>query len=174
MQAGFMRSTFSVEKQRLEHLLQRFYSSMRFQNDSIFTDIFLPARFGSVWTGPYTVHMLRCVLTHNDKTARWRYIVLMDSYALYPLTSGEQSSGFNPVTRDFVLMCTTVNLWNRVPEHDCSIFFVLQRTKCKPMHSAWERFSDVFVLHRTKCKPMHFWRGAFFRRECAQTVQCTL
>ena len=24
------------------------------------------------------------------------------------------------------------------------------------MHSEWERFSDFFVLHRTKCKPIHF------------------
>ena len=31
---------------------------------------------------------------------------------------------------------------------------VLQRTKCKLMHSEWECFSDFSMLHRTKCKPM--------------------
>ena len=52
---------FSVENQRLEYLLQRFYSSMRFRNDSVFTEIFLNrikrnriifARCSSVWTRP--------------------------------------------------------------------------------------------------------------------------
>ena len=68
----------------------------------------------------------------------------------------------NPVSRDFMLMRTNVNLLNLVPEHDGPTFFVLQRMKCKPMHSEWEHFSDVFVLHRTKCKPMHFWMEAFY------------
>ena len=62
----------------------------------------------------------------------------------------------NPVSRDSMLMRTNVNLLNRVPEHDCPTIFVLQRTKCKPMHLSWERFSDVFMLHRTKCKQMCF------------------
>ena len=44
------------------YYLQCLYSSMRFRNDSVFTEIFLNciklnrivfARFGSVWTGPY-------------------------------------------------------------------------------------------------------------------------
>ena len=36
-----------------------------------------------------------------------------------------------------------INLLNRVPGHNCRTFFVLHRTKCKPMHFEWERFSDV-------------------------------
>ena len=35
----------------------------------------------------------------------------------------------NPVSHDFVLMRTNVNLLNRVPEHDSPTFFVLHRTK---------------------------------------------
>ena len=31
---------------------------------------------------------------------------------------------------------------------------VLQISKCKPMHSEWECFSDFSMLHRPKCKPM--------------------
>ena len=36
-----------------------------------------------------------------------------------------------------------INLLNRVPGHDCLTFFMLHRTKCKPMHFEWESFSDV-------------------------------
>ena len=38
---------------------------------------------------------------------------------------------------------------NRVPEHDSPTFFVLHRTKCKPMHSEWECFQTINVLHKT-------------------------
>ena len=39
-------SLFSVENQRLEHLLQRSYSSMRFRSDTVFTETFLrPKKF---------------------------------------------------------------------------------------------------------------------------------
>jgi hypothetical protein len=36
------------------------------------------------------------------------------------------------------------NLLNRVPEHECQTLFVLHKTKCKPMHFEWKRFSDYF------------------------------
>ena len=68
----------------------------------------------------------------------------------------------------FCINCATryhVNLLNRVPEHDCQTFLVLQRTKCKPMHSELESFSDASVLHRTKYKPMHLeweWSPCYF------------
>ena len=57
----------------------------------------------------------------------------------------------NPVSHDFVLMRTNViNLLNRVPDYDCPTFLVLHRTKCKPMHSEWERSPTIDVLHKTK------------------------
>ena len=59
-----------------------------------------------------------------------------------------------PAIRNFV-MRTNFNLLNSVAEHDCQTFFILHRTKYKPMHLEWEHFSDFFVLHSTKCKPMH-------------------
>jgi hypothetical protein len=52
---------FSVENQRLEYFLQRFNTSMRFRNDSVFAEMSLNrinrnrivfTRFSSVWTGP--------------------------------------------------------------------------------------------------------------------------
>jgi truncated hemoglobin YjbI len=78
MRAGLMRSTFSVENQRLEYLLQRFYSSIRFYNDSVFTEIFLNrikqnrkvfARFGSMWTGPKWSK--QCKHAHHLKQFKW-------------------------------------------------------------------------------------------------------
>ena len=57
----------------------------------------------------------------------------------------------NPVSCDFVLMRTNViNLLNRVPDYDCPTFLVLHRTKCKPMHSEWERSPTIDVLHKRK------------------------
>ena len=50
----------------------------------------------------------------------------------------------SPVSRHIVLMRTNViHILNRVPEHDSLTFFMLHRTKCKPMHFERERFSDV-------------------------------
>ena len=46
-------------------------------------------------------------------------------------------------------MRTNVNLLKRVPEHDIPTFFVLHRTKCKPMHSEWECSQTNTVLHKT-------------------------
>ena len=40
-------------------------------------------------------------------------------------------------------LTSVINLLNRVPQHDSLAFFVLRRTKCKPMHFEWERLSDV-------------------------------
>ena len=90
-----------------------------------------------------------------------------------------QAHLFNPVSHDFVLMLTNVNLSNCVPEHDCPTFFMLHRRKCKPMQFDWERFSDLFVLHRTICQPIHFcWtkqnEREMLQKGCVQTVQCTL
>ena len=42
-----------------------------------------------------------------------------------------------------------VNLLKRVPEHDSPTFFLLHRTKCKPMHSEWECSKTINVLHKT-------------------------
>uniref|UniRef100_A0A8C5CMK4 Ubiquitin carboxyl-terminal hydrolase n=1 Tax=Gadus morhua TaxID=8049 RepID=A0A8C5CMK4_GADMO len=50
---------------------------------------------------------------------------------------GSERIKTNPVSRDFMLMPTNVNLLNRVPEQDCPTLFVRHRTKCKPMHSEW-------------------------------------
>ena len=41
MRAGLMRSDFFVEIKHLEYLLQHFWSSMRFCNESIFMEIFI-------------------------------------------------------------------------------------------------------------------------------------
>ena len=38
------------------------------------------------------------------------------------------------------------NILNRVPDHDCQIFFVLHRTKCKPMHFELECFSEYIQV----------------------------
>ena len=46
-------------------------------------------------------------------------------------------------------MRTNVNLLKRVPEHNSPTFFVLHRTKCKPMHSEWECSQTINVLHKT-------------------------
>jgi hypothetical protein len=43
-----------------------------------------------------------------------------------------------------------INLSNRVSDYDCPTFLVLHRTKCKPMHSEWERSPTIDVLHKTK------------------------
>ena len=48
----------------------------------------------------------------------------------------------NPVSRDYVLMLTKMNLLNRVPGHDCLTFFVLQRTECKPAF-LYERLKTI-------------------------------
>ena len=50
-----MRSTFLMENQRLEYVqlgLQRFYTKMRFRNESVFTEIFLK-RIKGKWRGKY-------------------------------------------------------------------------------------------------------------------------
>ena len=50
----------------------------------------------------------------------------------------------SPVSRHIALMRTNViNQLNRDPEHDSLTFFVLHRTKCKPMQFERERFSNV-------------------------------
>ena len=60
---------------------------------------------------------------------------------------------YSPVSRHIVLMCTNViNLLNRVPEHDSLTFLCYTERNV----NEWERFSAFFMLHRTKCKPMHF------------------
>ena len=65
---------FSVENQRLEYLLQRFYSSMRFRNESVCTEIFLNrikqnrmvfTRFSSVWTGPQWINVRQWSWIHQ-------------------------------------------------------------------------------------------------------------
>ena len=62
---------------------------------------------------------------------------------------GRHGSQPNPVSRDFVLMRTNVNLLKRVPEYDSPTFCVLHRTKCKPMLSEWECCQTMNVLHKT-------------------------
>ena len=51
------------------------------------------------------------------------------------------------ITR-FRAHATNVNLL--CPRAECLTFFVLHRTKCKPMHSEWERSQTINVLHKTK------------------------
>ena len=36
------------------------------------------------------------------------------------------------------------------PRAECLTFFVLHRTKCKPMHSEWDCSQTINVLHKTK------------------------
>ena len=79
-------------------------------------------------------------------------------------------------------MRTNVNLLNRVPEHDSPTFFVLHRTKCKPMHSEWECSQTINVLHKTLREREKEREGGTERESererlqkgCAQIVQCTL
>ena len=94
----------------------------------------------------------------------------------------------NPVSRDCVLLRTNVNLLKRVPEHDSPTFFVLHRTKCKPMHSEWECSQTINVLHKTVREREKERAGGTEREResererarerlqkgCAQIVQCTL
>ena len=62
------------------------------------------------------------------------------------------------VSHHIVLMRTnTINLLNRVPEHDSLTFFVLHRIKCKWMGA----FLSVFRAAQNETQTNAFWMGAF-------------
>ena len=80
---------------------------------------------------------------------------------------------YNPVSHDFVPMLTKMYLLNLVPEQDYLTYLVLHRTKCKPKHFEWKRFSDIFVLQRTTFKPMHLNREKFSNYDfCSRYFSC--
>ena len=51
-----------------------------------------------------------------------------------------------------LMRTNVINHLNRVPEHNCWLFPCYTEQNV----NEWERFSAYLVLHRTKCKPMHF------------------